>query len=325
MPSLLMSLLIFVCTWQACHIIPDIAIQRLLSFLSDFFNALSAENVAIATISAAFPVSVYKLYRDIGFKKDNFTKYVICKKCYKLYNYDDCMHIIEGQQVSKTCQNIRFPNHPQIGRRKVCGELLLKVVQLQRNRKLYPYIKHFVISLWNLQFQVLFTFLNLKRTVKNGDQDDKKKVFLQMFTMDEFGKNIPRYREKQLFVYRERHYGLMINLDWFQPYEHVQYSVGVMYAVILNLPRNERFKLKNVVLIGIIPDMGKEPSLQTFLGPLIDELKSVWTHGFSSNSFQSKKDKQNFKLALMCVGCDIPATRKLCGFLGHGATLGCSK
>lgn len=27
----------------------------------------------------------------------------------------------------------------------------------------------------------------------------------------------------------------------------------------------------------------------------------------------------------MCVGCDIPATRKLCGFLGHSATLGCSK
>ncbi|CAC5403245.1 unnamed protein product [Mytilus coruscus] len=97
------------------------------------------KNVAIATISTAFPASVCKLYRDIGFKKDNFTKYVICKKCYKLYDYEDCVQIIEGQQVSKTCQNIRFPNHPQIGRRKVCGELLLKVVQLQRKRKLYPY------------------------------------------------------------------------------------------------------------------------------------------------------------------------------------------
>lgn len=27
----------------------------------------------------------------------------------------------------------------------------------------------------------------------------------------------------------------------------------------------------------------------------------------------------------MCVGCDVPATRKLCGFLGHTANLGCSK
>ena len=29
--------------------------------------------------------------------------------------------------------------------------------------------------------------------------------------------------------------------------------------------------------------------------------------------------------ALLCVGCDIPAARKVCGFLGHRATMGCSK
>ena len=29
--------------------------------------------------------------------------------------------------------------------------------------------------------------------------------------------------------------------------------------------------------------------------------------------------------ALLCIACDIPACRKVCGFLGHSATLGCSK
>ena len=28
----------------------------------------------------------------------------------------------------------------------------------------------------------------------------------------------------------------MINVDWFQPFTHVKYSVGVIYLVILNLP-----------------------------------------------------------------------------------------
>ena len=32
--------------------------------------------------------------------------------------------------------------------------------------------------------------------------------------------------------------GLMINFDFFQPYKHVPYSVGVIYLVIMNLPRN---------------------------------------------------------------------------------------
>ena len=39
--------------------------------------------------------------------------------------------------------------------------------------------------------------------------------------------------------------GLILNVDWFRPYEHTQYSIGVIYLVILNLPRAERYKLEN--------------------------------------------------------------------------------
>ena len=31
------------------------------------------------------------------------------------------------------------------------------------------------------------------------------------------------------------------------------------------------------------------------------------------------------KLALSCVTCDIPASRKVCGFLSHNAALGCNE
>lgn len=31
------------------------------------------------------------------------------------------------------------------------------------------------------------------------------------------------------------------------------------------------------------------------------------------------------KAALLCAGCDIPAARKVCGFVGHGGYRGCSK
>ena len=31
------------------------------------------------------------------------------------------------------------------------------------------------------------------------------------------------------------------------------------------------------------------------------------------------------KATILCVTCDMPAGRKVCGFLGHSATLGCSK
>ena len=33
----------------------------------------------------------------------------------------------------------------------------------------------------------------------------------------------------------------------------------------------------------------------------------------------------NFRMALVCVMCDIPAARKVCCYAGHSAVHGCSK
>lgn len=47
--------------------------------------------------------------------------------------------------------------------------------------------------------------------------------------------------------------GLLINVDWFEPYKHVKYSVGAIYIAILNFPRRLRFRREYMILIGIIP------------------------------------------------------------------------
>lgn len=117
----------------------------------------------------------------------------------------------------------------------------------------------------------------------------------------------------------------MLNVDWFQPFKHTNYSVGAIYLSVLNLPREERFKRENIMLIGIIPDMKKEPPTNTFLQPLVDELNDAWHNGFHIKSRKSKNQTKKFRLALLCVGCDVPASRKLCGFYGHMANLGCNK
>lgn len=62
----------------------------------------------------------------------------------------------------------------------------------------------------------------------------------------------------------------------------------------------------------------------TFIEPLVKELETAWI-GFHMKSFKCSETPTKFRLALICVGCDIPASRKLCGFLGHAATKGCNK
>ena len=83
------------------------------------------------------------------------------------------------------------------------------------------------------------------------------------------------------FFRKPRRYGLMLNLDWFCPYEQIRnFSVGVFYLVVLNLSRHIRFQLENVIICGIIPRFSHEPPTNKFVAPLVAELKKAWDEGF---------------------------------------------
>ena len=77
------------------------------------------------------------------------------------------------------------------------------------------------------------------------------------------------------------------------------------------MPRSERFKQENVLLVGVIPLFKHEPSsLNSYLGPLVDELKDFWQSAVRLYTSASPNYKLLFRVALMCVACDIPAARK---------------
>ena len=95
---------------------------------------------------------------------------------------------------------------------------------------------------------------------------------------------------KDFFVYKDRPFlsnphnlGLMLNCDWFQPYEHTSYSIAALYLVILNFPQTIRFKPENIIIAGIIPGPSEltHKEMSSYLRPLVKELNSLWTDGFA--------------------------------------------
>ncbi len=80
-------------------------------------------------------------------------------------------------------------------------------------------------------------------------------------------------------------------------FKNTAYSVGAIYLVSLNLPREDHFKGENMILVGLIPGP-KEPSLNinVFLDPLVDELQTAlaW-HSFGRPLFH-----QVYRAALLC-------------------------
>ena len=118
------------------------------------------------------------------------------------------------------------------------------------------------------------------------------------------------------FLSEYNNYGLLLNIDWLQPYKHIEYSVGVMY---LNLPRSIRFKRENIILCGVISGPC-EPSLSvnSYLSPLTSDL-DLWK-GVKLRQ-PGTDTKALFRCALLGVACDLPTARKTCGFLSHTANL----
>ncbi|CAG8765653.1 11874_t:CDS:2, partial [Rhizophagus irregularis] len=123
----------------------------------------------------------------------------------------------------------------------------------------------------------------------------------------EDGKGEPFFKKE----YAETHIGLMLNMDWFQPYINSQYSVGVIYAVICNLPRSERFKPYNILTLAVIPGP-KEPKkheINNYLYPIINQLNRLWegyhikTYEYNNSRFirSYKNSKRNIEPELLKI------------------------
>jgi hypothetical protein len=112
----------------------------------------------------------------------------------------------------------------------------------------------------------------------------------------------------------DSHLGLMLNLDWFQPYDRTAHSTGVIYVAICNLPRDIRFKRENLLILRILPGP-HEVSLHKinhYLASIVNDLELLWRGVTLNRTFECQNGK-NIQVALVLVSCDVPAARKICG------------
>lgn len=66
--------------------------------------------------------------------------------------------------------------------------------------------------------------------------------------------------------------------------------------------------------------------MNAYLTPLVEELHELWQGVIMPvKSSVSSCLSLRIKAALSCCARDVPASRKLCGFLSHNAMFGCNK
>ncbi|XP_048590351.1 uncharacterized protein LOC116609390 [Nematostella vectensis] len=298
----------FLMLWQTMYKVSDAGII-LLKFLQVFLNTLGTISQVryLIDFASKLPTTMYMVKAWLGLGNDEFEKCVACPKCHTLYYIKDCTVQRPNGLVSKRCSHVRYLRHPHRNKRRECGTVLMKTMR-SKSGSLFLHPK------------LLYCYNKVSKSLRDLVT---KPGFLQKC------EELPRQQECMADVYhgdvlngfadddgtkflsKPGKLGLMLNVDWFQPYKHTTYSCDVMYLVVMNLPRHERFKRENIIIAGIIPGP-KEPkgNINSYLQPIVDYLCDLWKgviyqdqalkwdgHGcsmclkeFATSSFESKID-----------------------------------
>jgi hypothetical protein len=261
-------------------------------------------------------LTVYSFNRLCGLK-DTVVRWVVCRKCSQVYP--------EGT-APDVCGHVLWPTHKQSRYRKPCGQRLFFTRHLASGKQ--SRIPRLILPYQPItaQLERIFNRVGMEAVAQHwrtramaegmyGDVYDGsvwkrfQTVEGKPFLADSAGLTI----------------GLQLNLDWFNAHRHQIYSVGVVYAAILNLPREQRFLRENMLAIMLLPG-GEERKhkLQFLLKPMIDELNHLWLSGTTIHTPSSASGRL-LRAAVLCVACDSPAARKMCGFRGHKAVSSCTK
>ena len=107
-------ILLLMC-WKSRYAVSDAAIESIFGILSTLFSYLSRIPVVpfCGVLADSFPKTVSAASRIVGLESNKFTKFIVCRHCHSLYTDEDCFQLIGLRRVSKKCDYVEFPDHPQ--------------------------------------------------------------------------------------------------------------------------------------------------------------------------------------------------------------------
>ena len=250
----------FTCLFQSLHHIPVTAMQYLLNFLGGLFSLLGKRSPFISEIAKVFPRTLFLrdkfLLQKVAYP--TITNYVVCRNCNALYLYADAYAVDHAQRIlSKVCVKCSSST-----------TLLLEIVTKDKNKRLYPYLSYPYCS-------VIQALKNLVKKpgfiaaceIQWNQKSSPNKILCDI--SDGSIWNSIKLEDGTPFFSLPNNYGMILNVDWFQPFKHRSYSVGVVYLAILNLPRDIRYKMENIIVVGIIQGpFEPKGNINSYLAPL---------------------------------------------------------
>ncbi len=304
-------ILLWILKYQARFHLPDVAINSLIKFFRIVLS--DADNERFKN----FPTSSYMMRKMLEFGKHS-KRYAVCPSCNKLYKESEILSTSEFK-----CNHVEFPIHPRRNLRKPCGTEVTDRVPTTSGFIIKPKM---VYPLPSLKAQIIAMYRRPgfeSLLEKWTNRDEEAGLYTDIYD-GEIWKTFPSSTDNSAQFFTpdtaDSHLGIMINLDWFQPFDSASYSTGAIYGVICNLPREVRFKKENMLILALLPGPNevKLHKINHYLAPIVDELLEFWS-GVNLPPSEDHPEVKKIRLAVICCANDIPAARKLCGHISAKA------
>ena len=280
--------------------------QRTAAVLIGFFKALMR---VLNAPAFQFPDTITTIRDYIGFEQLTapLTMYVVCPACHAIYPPTTAPDSCETRHLNST----------------LCGTGLFKISRRNARQTRGTPLKQYAYYPLRAGLQKFFKREGFEQKINRWRQHRfDGTTFWDVFHGDRWTR--VKDQSRQPFVDDHHSLLLTLNVDWFAPFDS-GYSCGAIYLSVNNLPRAERYRVENVLLVGIMPGP-KEPKtfeINSYLKPLVDDLLELYV-GVQMRTFERPQGVR-VRAALFNVACDIPASRKVSGFTSHASTQACNK
>ncbi len=250
--SMITILVFMLLLWQSTNNLSNNALSVLLGFLQNYFGIMATEDEVFITFASILPGSVYAAFKYVGLDKiiNDFDRFVPCAHCNKIRLLKDCYTTDRhGNNVPLKCNGAIYKGNTYKGR---CSAEILKTVITPRGNQVLIPRKVFARKSITEQIESMFSRKGYEDLCNKWRYQDP----LPDYYSDIYSGKIWAEMQKKHNLFKSPHdVGLKVNTDFFQPHKHRNQSIGVIYMTILNLPREIRYDLENVILAGVIPSM----------------------------------------------------------------------
>lgn len=251
------------------------------------------------------------------------TSYLQCPACYALYPFSGTgfRHLPPG--------TIEFCGHRATPRGNICGAPLWKDRRIGATTLKAPIRKYVHQSLKEWVGRLL-TRPGIEDVLDAAYDKPTTDRMTDMWDSPVF-KNFRDVDETPFFAKHghEARLAFSLGADSFHPLGALEakqsMSSTAIYMVLLNFPKEQRFKYRNMFLVGVIPGPSK-PSLEQInhaLSHLVLELLEFWKGVFYTRTYKFPGGRLS-KGALIPLVADMLAARQVAGFGSVTSTFFCT-